>query len=140
MAGPKKRRPEPDQGSKFKTTKLPDEKVRFSFELFDNLDKGLCPDRFPNGYTQKLMERLSAVSQLKEQEFRSSKDRSLRAHTHDWPKTSRPDGFSHLNEQLRDLQGWQFCLSANEYGRVHGVMIDSVFYVIWLDVNHALYP
>jgi hypothetical protein len=140
MAGPKKRRPEPRQGSQIKTTKPADEKIRFSFELFDSTDKPLCPEVFPNGYTQKLMERFSAVSQMKEQEFRACKDNSLRAHTHDWNKTSRPGGFAHLNEQLRDQQAWQFCVSANDYGRVHGLMIDNIFYVIWLDRDHALYP
>jgi hypothetical protein len=140
MSRPKKRPPEPRADSPIKSTKPADEKVRFSFELFDGTDRPVCPEVFPEGYTQKLMERLCAVSQMKEQEFRACKDKSLRAHTHEWNNTSRPNGFAHLNDQLKDLQGWQFCLSANEYGRVHGLMIDNVFYVIWLDVNHALYP
>jgi hypothetical protein len=31
-------------------------------------------------------------------------------------------------------------LTANEYGRVHGFFLDEVFYVVWLDPDHKLYP
>ena len=113
--------------------------MTFSFCLFDGTDTEICADCFPDGYTRKLMDRLSSVSQMTEMEFRNSGGKSLRSHSHDWERTSRPDGFPHLNEQLRDYPGWQFCLSANEHGRIHGIMIDNVFYVIWLDLHHALY-
>lgn len=59
---------------------------------------------------------------------------------HDWQKTTEPDGYSELNEQLQGCEPWQFQLSANEHGRVHGILIDQVFYIVWLDPNHALYP
>lgn len=114
-------------------------RITFSFALFDGVDTEVCAELFPDGYTRKLMERMQAVSQMTATEFRSA-GRALRSHTHVWQGTSRPDGFERLNEQLTDYPGWQFCLSANEHGRVHGIMISDVFYVIWLDVNHALYP
>lgn len=135
----KKREPErPD--TKIRKLEPRDEKLRFSFEFYDPSDGEMCPATFPNGYVQKLMERLQALSQWRLSDFHSSRSKSIRAHTHDWPKTARPDGYSHLNEQHKDYPGWQFCLSANEYGRVHGLMIGNVYYVIWLDLNHALYP
>ena len=28
---------------------------------------------------------------------------------------------------------------ANQHGRVHGILIDEVFYVVWLDPEHRLY-
>lgn len=114
-------------------------RITFSFTLFDGVDAEVCAEQFPDGYTRKLIERMQAVSQMTSAEFRSA-GTSLRAHTHHWPKTSRPAGFERLNDQLRDYPGWQFCLSANEHGRVHGIMIGDVFYVIWLDLNHRLYP
>lgn len=73
-------------------------------------------------------------------EFRSTRHKSLRAHTHDWEKTSEKAGYSHLTEQLKQCEPWQFCLSANEHGRVHGILIDEVFYVVWLDPGHKMYP
>lgn len=86
------------------------------------------------------MERLRDLSSWKVRKFTGSQDKSVRNHTHDWAKTARPDGFSHLNERFRSYPGWQFCLSANERGRVHGIIIDDTFYVIWLDQDHSLYP
>jgi len=85
------------------------------------------------------MERLKTVSALIMSEFMQEHKRSLRAHIHDWTEISRPHGFKHLNEQLRANLGWQFQLSSNEHGRVHGFFIDHTFYVIWLDKDHRLY-
>ncbi len=42
-------------------------------------------------------------------------------------------------EQLVDIP-YQFSLSSNEHGRVHGFFIDEVFYIVWLDPDHLLYP
>jgi hypothetical protein len=121
-------------------TPLPDSKLRFSFELFDRDDADLCPQSFRDGYTHTLMQRLKDVSSWTVNAFCSRQDKSLRNHQHDWSKTSRPQGFGHLNEHYRAIPGWQFCLSANEHGRVHGIIIDDTFYVIWLDHDHRLYP
>jgi hypothetical protein len=134
----KKRTPAPAP-SLIKKTVPKNEKMFFSFELFDAQDSDVCPAIFPDVYTKKLMSRLAAVSQMTEAEFRQP-GKSLRSHELDWKKTSKPDGFSHLNQQQRDLMPWQFSVSANEHGRVHGIIIDNLFYVVWLDVNHCLYP
>jgi hypothetical protein len=119
---------------------VPDPELRFSFRFFDHADQELCPPVFSNGYCQTLMQRLRDVSTLKVKDFTGRQDKALRNHQHEWDKTSRPDGFAHLNEHYRAYPGWQFCLSANEHGRVHGIIIDDTFYVIWLDKGHALYP
>jgi len=42
-------------------------------------------------------------------------------------------------EQVVDTP-YQFSLSSNEHGRVHGFLIDEVFYIVWLDPDHQLYP
>jgi len=38
-----------------------------------------------------------------------------------------------------DDDAWQFSLTANEHGRVHGYFVGNVFYVVWLDPDHQLY-
>jgi hypothetical protein len=118
----------------------PDPLLRFSFQLFHSQDTEICPPTFPDGYTQKLMERLCDLSTWTVRRFTGAQDKSLRNHQHEWERTSRKDGFSHLNEHYSAYPGWQFCLSANKYGRVHGIIIDDTFYVIWLDQQHNLYP
>ena len=86
------------------------------------------------------MNRLCALSAWMVQDFERSRDSTLRNHKINWPQTSRPFGFKHLNEDYRVYPGWQFSISANKYGRVHGIIVDDTFHVIWLDQNHALYP
>lgn len=126
--------------SGIRKTQLPDSKLRFSFELFDQADQELCPQSFRDGYTQTLMQRLRDISTWKVNDFCTKFDKALRNHQHDWSKTSRPEGFGNLNDHFKGKDGWQFCLSANEHGRVHGIIIDDTFYVIWLDHDHRLYP
>jgi hypothetical protein len=99
----------------------------------------VCPATFKDGYTQTLMQRLRDVSSWTVSTFCGRQDKSLRNHQHDWTKTSRPEGFAHLNDHYKAIPGWQFCLSANEHGRVHGIIIDDTFFVIWLDQDHKLY-
>lgn len=133
----KKNRPTTD--SQIKKTLSPDLELRFSFKFFDQSDKEMCPPTFLEGYTQTLLQRLQDLSSWKVSDFTSRPDKSVRNHQHDWESTSRPMGFSNLNEHFRAYPGWQFCLTANKYGRVHGILIDHTFYVIWLDQDHNLY-
>jgi len=111
----------------------------FSFKFFDKSDPELCPAVFRENYTHTLMQRLKDLSSWTVKDFTGPCHKSVRNHPHDWAKTSRPKGFQHLNEHLRVHQGWQFQLSANEHGRVHGILIDNIFYIIWLDQDHKLY-
>jgi hypothetical protein len=129
------------QGSIHKRNGLPDDLVRFSFRHFQANGKFCLPDQslLPL-YIQTLLDRLRSVSDMTISEFRTSGNKSLRSHSHDWAETTEPNGYAHLSQQLQSCQPWQFSLSANEHGRIHGILIDSVFYVVWLDPCHALYP
>ena len=121
-------------------TVTPDDGVlRFSFKFFDATDAEVCPATFANGYTQNLMQRLRDLSSWKVSDFEANRSKSIRAHPIDWAETKRPNGFSHLNEQYQSYTAWQFSVSANEHGRVHGLLIGTCFYVIWLDCNHFVY-
>lgn len=123
-----------------KDRELPDDLLRFSFRHLNSNDKfGHEKVVDTATYLPQLLTRLQSISNLKLSEFRANKDSSLRAHTHDWNKTTEIKGFAHLSTQLQSCEAWQFQLSANEHGRVHGVLIDEVFYVVWLDPGHLLY-
>lgn len=93
-----------------------------------------------SAYFFKLLSRLKDISTLKASVLRGLGGKSLRAHPIDWQETSEKNGFSQLNEQLRSITPYQFQISANEHGRLHGFFIDQVFYVVWLDPDHELYP
>lgn len=76
---------------------------------------------------------------MTEDELSANRSAALRAHPIDWEHTSEKNGFSQLNEQLQLFKPYQFSISANAHGRIHGFVSSSVFYVIWLDPEHRLY-
>lgn len=139
MASRIKKTKVPQHGQHIARTPVVDEYVRFSFRFFDGADENVCPKTFKDGYTRTLVERMRDISTMTIQEFTSNKSKSLRAHAHDWNNTKKPDGFDGLNEQYKSIQGWQFELTQNEHGRVHGFIIHNTFYIIWLDRDHYLY-
>ncbi|OWQ47286.1 hypothetical protein CDL60_12480 [Roseateles noduli] len=63
----------------------------------------------------------------------------MRAHRHHWHETTEPQGFPRLSGEWDGHEAWQFQLSANKHGRVHGILVDEVFYIVWLDPEHRLY-
>mgnify|MGYP001573162392 CR=1 FL=1 len=75
---------------------------------------------------------------MSENEFRAMRNRSMKSHPITWEDTTEKDGFSYLNDQFSG-DDWQFEITRNEHGRVHGTLIDHVFYVVWLDPDHQLY-
>jgi len=114
--------------------------IHFSFkhlDLFGNSKFTLkhCSD----GYAEKFLTRLKDVCGMRLKDFRGVYQKELRNHTIDWAKTSEPGGFA-VNAQLKAKEAWQFELTKSEHGRVHGILVDNVFYVIWLDPKHHLYP
>jgi hypothetical protein len=135
-----KKPPLPPATGKVQKAPLTDDGIRFSFKHYTVCDKFCMPDlaKSPH-YVAVLFDRMKHVSGLKLSEFRLY-NKTLRAHSHDWEDTTEKAGYMHLSQQMQECEPWQFSLSANEHGRVHGVLVDNVFYVVWLDPNHALYP
>jgi hypothetical protein len=114
--------------------------IHFSFKHLDlasneKFGVHLCA----NGYLPKLLERLRDLCGYKTAELKASKSSSLRVHPIDWRDTSEPNGFDCLNQQLRQIPAWQFEITANAHGRVHGFFLDDIFFVVWVDPNHQLY-
>lgn len=136
--GIKKANAVPPVGVIHKLHQIPTDLVRFSFRHLTFSDKFHLPDDNVGRYVQTLLERLRDVSTMKVFEIKGS-GKGLRCHSINWSGTTEPDGYKHLSPQLQDCEPRQFSLSANNYGRVHGILIDNVFYVVWLDPGHALY-
>ena len=137
--------PAPDVG------KVLSESVTFSFKYLDLAsNEKFSISRWPkNGdwanekassYLDTLLDRLKSVSGMRISEFQQSRSPALRSHAIKWGDTSEPDGFTGLNDELKEMEAWQFQLTANEHGRVHGFLLDKCFCVVWLDPFHRLYP
>lgn len=90
-------------------------------------------------YLNALLERLPDLSSLSFQEIVSNRNKTLRCHPINWEETSETCFGIPGEEQLVDTP-YQFSVSANEHGRVHGFFIEEVFYIVWLDPDHKLYP
>lgn len=67
-------------------------------------------------------------------------------HTIDFSETSEANGFISLDENLRLEEPWQIRICPEEKKkpksawRASGILIGNIFYMIWLDPEHKLYP
>ncbi len=115
--------------------------VSFSFKYLElEHDKFGLPDAAVKAhYLNALFDRLKQASSMTCHEFRQA-GKALRSHCIDWDRTSEPDGFAHMSEQMQGCQPWQFSLARDELGRVHGLWVGTVFYAVWVDHEHKLYP
>jgi hypothetical protein len=134
-------RPPPGQiASRVKDVQIDENpSLLLSFKLLDLFgNRKFSPVHCKEGYLQKLLERLRDLGMTSLKSFRAGGD-ALRSHQILFERTSEPDGFVSLNSQLRDSEAWQCQISVNQHGRLHGILIDEVFYVIWIDPCHLLY-
>jgi hypothetical protein len=125
--------------SKIKSTKLGESSgISFSYKYFQADHSTFCCKSRDTSYFLVLLERLRDLSRSTALELKQCRSSSLRCHPIKWSDTTQ-DSFGIPNEeQLIDIP-YQFSLSSNEHGRVHGFFIEEIFYVVWLDPNHDLY-
>jgi len=114
--------------------------LRFSFKHLDLNHKKFSIEGQSHDYFHKVLERLKNLSTVTTRELITNRSPSMRSHPIDWENTSEHSGFNHLNSQLRDLRAYQFQISSNAHGRVHGFILENIFFIVWLDPDHSLYP
>lgn len=125
--------------SRINPTELTPKGISFSFKYYQqNHEKYSCSSK-EAVYWLTLLGRLKALSGWSAKEFSTNRNAALRCHPISW-ETTTENGFGLPNEEQLVDTPYQFSLSSNEHGRVHGFMIDEVFYIVWLDPNHLLYP
>jgi hypothetical protein len=114
--------------------------LRFSFRHLECTHQKFNIDVCSAEFFKFLLQSIRDYSTWMVDDFREQNNNERR-HVIDFPKTSEPNGFTSLDaDQLAIHEAWQFQLCKKEDWRVHGILIDDTFYVVWLDVNHALYP
>lgn len=113
----------------------------FSFRHLYFTDK-FTPAERDGQYTIKLLERLKSICHLTPEMLHASRSPSLRCHPIDFDGTSEPEGFAQLPEPVKREQHapYQITISEHEHGRIHGFFIDEIYYVVWIDPDHELYP
>lgn len=112
--------------------------LSFSFKYFNVVEDKFDPYAKDSDYFVVLLERLKELSRFTIQQFYSNRSKALRSHPIDWNDTTE-NSFGIPGEEQIVSTPYQFELSANQYGRIHGFVIDSVFFIRWLDPDHNLY-
>lgn len=110
-----------------------DSYIHFSFELLErneyfNLD-GTC-----QRWTSDLFDMLAAVSHKTVSELHSSSNTTFRVHDH---RNAEPPCEIPQNIDLKDM--YQIRISKSK-GGIHGIFVENVFYIVWLDPLHNMYP
>lgn len=113
--------------------------VHFSFKHLDIQNQKFSINGRNSQYFEKMLERLKSICLMRKKEIVNNHTKSLRAHTINWQDTTEPEGFSQLNEQLQQITPYQFEISVNKHGRVHGFFIENIFFIVWFDPDHLLY-
>lgn len=142
MAKKSRIRPTPVEqtSDKIKPTEI-DDSVPVSFN-FKNLAQNSGKFKYseqPKNYFLKLLERLATVSGMNRDEMIIHNKSALRCHQINFSDSRVSESGFGLSEDVDD-DAWQFQISSNKHGRVHGYFVANVFFVVWLDPGHELYP
>ena len=113
-------------------------RISFSFHFLNLNHEKFNIDSRPTQYFIKLMDRIKGISGMETSQFIGHSDQALRCHPIKWDGTTEKS-FGIPNEDTIVDVPRQFSISANKHGRVHGFLIENVFYVVWLDPDHRLY-
>jgi len=116
------------------------ELINFSFKYLDGTHEKFQYGAHDAEYFCEVLERAKNLSSITKQELLSNRSPALKAHPIKWKETSIEEGFDFpKHEEIVDTP-YQFGVSRNEHGRIHGFFIYNTFYIVWLDKNHELYP
>lgn len=122
-------------------SELKEAPVCFNFKSLYQKNGKFCYDGMDEQYFLKLIERLKELCKFRRIELVNNHSKSLRFHQIDFRRDAdlSERTFGILGHDVDD-DAWQFELSVNEHGRVHGYFIENIFYIVWLDPRHELYP
>ncbi len=135
--GTNPRQPQPSKTPPRQPVSVP---VTLSFRYFRERTP-FVTDEVDKNYVGALLGRFYAVCGMTVTQMKEFRNSPLRCHPIRFEETSEAGGFEHINLGLLEgTEPYQFSLTSNKHGRVHGFFVGSVFYVVWVDPTHALYP
>lgn len=115
------------------------QKITFSFEYYDNSEnRKYCLSKWPEADLKLTMTRLKEVSELTHNEMCQRKH-SLHFHPVNWSSCTE-SGFT--TPVPAEMEPYQFSLVGINYSkaRVFGAYYRNVFYVVWFDLEHKIWP
>ncbi len=115
-------------------------RLQFSFKHLDADHPRFRMNDCSQEFLRTLLLQIKIYSEYTEEQF-TDENNDDRRHKNFWADTSEPDGFTHLGVEMQNEYSWQFALNSpydKDSWRVHGMLVDNIFYVVWLDPDHAL--
>ncbi len=127
--------------------KLPDQliptsylkcKIKFSFEFYDSSCK-YCLSKWGDKDVLSAIKRLKEINGKTLGELKDSRS-TYHFHFVDWKNTQEKNGFP--ESRANQLEPYQFSLVGinNQKARVYGACAEGVFYIVWFDFEHEIWP
>ena len=125
---------------RIKTTTIPPSGLmKYSFKYLDLHNKKFSLQKCEKGYLKQFLTRVKELSDFTCKSFIENRSTTIRSNSINWENSSE-NGFKNVDPQNWKEQSYEFSITANKHGRVHGFIRDPVFYIVWIDPNHELFP
>jgi hypothetical protein len=125
------------------TVEIPrgEELLQFSFRHIDLVNEKFSLSECTTEFFCLLMETIKTFSNWTVDDFQDQNNKEHR-HLIDFRQTTELNGFRDVvdPDQFDYHEAWQFQLFRTELWRVHGILVDNTFFVIWHDPMHKLFP
>jgi hypothetical protein len=115
--------------------------LKFSFKHLDPDHPKFRIDECPKEFWCALHRSIKHYSTWTVEQFRDENNNLEKRHPIYFQETSEPNGFGIDEEQLDYEEAWQFSVIPVPtcIWRVHGILQEDTFYVVWLDRCHRLF-
>lgn len=132
---PKKRSPE----RALPGPALPASKLQFSFEFYDTDRPEYCLSSWSQEQIRGTLVRLKDLSTKTLKEIVAQR-KTYHFYETIWERTIEPQGFS--DPRIKELDPFHFALLGvnGQKARVYGALANDTFYVVWFDLEHAIWP
>ncbi len=115
------------------------EKIHFSFEYYDTLKDKYCLSCWEKSQIKDTLNRLKEINCKTLNELKSQRGVYHFREVY-WEQTTEKQGFN--NPSIKTMETFHFALLGinNQKARVYGVYSSNVFYIVWFDLNHTIWP
>ena len=120
-----------------KASQLPIDHLKFSFEFYAN-EKEYCLSQWPKNEISLTLKRLQDICSKTFNELINGRC-TYHFYPVDWSKTIKKE---FPNAKINKIEPFHFSLiGVNcQKARVYGAYADSIFYIVWFDFDHKIWP
>ncbi|WP_404469403.1 hypothetical protein [Sutcliffiella horikoshii] len=119
--------------------KYREQNVIFSWKFFDRWHEYFNLGAIGVEWFINCMDTMKEISNMPIKEFQRHTHAPLRVHRHEWDRVSAKYPLPEILLEEIENDTYQFAISRAN-GRVHGFIIDNLFFIVWLDPQHNMYP